>query len=105
MVGFLCGGAIGSFWAAGDITAHIMCSESVPTNLRASVASVMPLLSGLFTAIAIFGGITLINVLGDANAGMISVAIAIPGMIVSLCIIMLKVRETKGVNLEEVTGA
>jgi len=104
LVGFLCGGAIGSFWAAGDITAHIMCSESTPTHLRASVAAVMPLLSGVFSAIAIFGGITLINVLGDANAGLISIAIAIPGMIISLFIIMLKVRETKGVNLEEVRG-
>jgi len=102
LVGFLCGGAIGSFWAAGDITAHIMCSESTPTNLRASVAAVLPLLSGIFSAIAIFGAIALINVLGDSNAGLISISIAIPGMIISLIIIMLKVRETKGIKLEEI---
>jgi len=104
LVGLLCGAAIGSHWATTDIAGPLMCAESVPTNLRSSVLSVQPIMSGICSALAMGTGMALINVLGDAQAGIISLAIALPGTLVGLVMIALKVRETKHVNLQTVTG-
>lgn len=104
LVGFFCGGAIGSYWAALDIVGGIMCSESTPTNLRSSVLAVQPLLSGIFAALALLGGLALINIFGDAYAGLLSLGIAVPGMVIGLVIISFKVRETRHVDLEKITG-
>jgi len=81
-----------------------MCSESTPTNLRSSVLAVQPVLSILFSVAALGAGLLLINMLGDASAGMVSLCISAPGMLIGLLIISWKVRETKNVNLEAVTG-
>ena len=103
-VGLLCGAAIGSYWASTDIAGGIMCSESTPTNLRSSVLAVQPILSIVFSVAALGAGLLLINVFGDAYAGIISLSISAPGMLIGLLIISWKVRETKNVNLEAVTG-
>lgn len=104
LVGFLCGAAIGSYWASTDIAGGIMCSESTPTNLRSSVLAVQPILSILFSAAALGAGLLLINLFGDASAGLVSLGISAPGMLIGLLIISWKVRETKNVDLEAVTG-
>lgn len=104
VVGLLCGSAIGSYWAALDLAGGIMCSESTPTNMRASVLTVQPFLSGVFCSVALIGALIAINVLGDAFSGIISIVIAIPGMLVGMLVILLKTRETRGVNLDEITG-
>lgn len=104
LVGFLCGAAIGSYWASTDIAGGIMCSESTPTNLRSSVLAVQPILSILFSVAALGAGLLLINLFGDASAGLVSLGISAPGMLIGLLIISWKVRETKNVNLEAVTG-
>jgi len=104
LVGLLCGAAVGSTWTTLDITGPIMCSESAPTNLRSSVLSVQPLMSGLIGGIIMAAGIVLVNIFGDAYAGLISLAVAAPGMLIGLVIITWKVRETKHVNLKEITG-
>ena len=103
LAGFFCGAAVGSYWAAGDLVS-IVCAESTPTNLRASVMSIMPLFSLLFYAIALASALISINVLGDAYTGIISLCIAVPGMLIGLTMLMLKVKETKNVDLEEITG-
>jgi MFS family permease len=103
LVGLLCGGAIGSYWATIDL-AGIMGSESTPTNLRASVMTVQPVLSLIFTVPAIIAGVAAPNILGDAYIGIISFCIAVPGLFTGMMIILLRARETKGVNLEEITG-
>ena len=103
LIGFLCGSAVGSYWATIDI-AGIMCSESTPTNMRASVMTVQPVMSIVFAILPLVGGVIAQNILGDAFIGIISLIIAIPGLLTGMLIILFKVRETKGVNLEEVTG-
>jgi len=101
-VGLLCGAAVGSFWAAGDHAGLIMCAESAPTNLRASVLAVQPILSGFFFGIAFILSLIIINIVGDSYAGTISLAFAVPGQVIGLTLLMLNVRETRGVNLENV---
>jgi len=104
VVGLCCGAAIGSYWAALDIVGGIMCSESTPTNLRSSVLGVQPMLSALCSLLALGVGLVLINVLGDAYAGIISLGLSIPGMLIGVIIISWKVRETKNADMDAVTG-
>ena len=104
IVGFFCGSAAGSYWATTDIVSSIMCAESTPTNLRASVLSILPLFSLLFFSIALVTAIVSMNMLGDAYTGMVALFIAVPGMFIGLIILFLKVKETKNVNLDEITG-
>jgi MFS family permease len=104
LTGFLCGCAIGAFWCCLDTCGGIMCTESSPTNLRASVMSVQPLVAAIFTFIVGILGAVIVNILGDHRIGPVNMIIALPGMLVGILIIMFKVRETKGVDLEQVTG-
>jgi len=95
---------VGGYWAAGDVAGGLMCAESTPTNLRSSVLSVQPAISGLASLLATGVGLVLINILGDSSAGLISLALAVPGTVIGLVIFVLKARETKHVDLQEVTG-
>ena len=102
VVGFLCGACIGSYWYTGDLM-HLMVSESTPTNLRASVLSAQPLLSYLLYIPAMGAVMLLTNILGDAYIGICVLATILPGMIAGLVLMMLRVRETKGVDMGAVT--
>lgn len=98
-VGFVTGAFIGSFWAALDVMGAVMVSESSPTNLRSSIISAQSILAA---GILVFGpgiALVLVNILGDAYAGIISLCVAIPGMIVALAILLKKIRETKATDL------
>ena len=102
IVGFFCGACIGSYWYTGDLMV-LMISESAPTNLRASVLAVQPLLSGVIYVVAMGGVMILTNILGDAYIGISTVVTIIPGMLTGLIMMALKVRETKGVDMGAVT--
>ena len=102
VVGFFCGACIGSYWYTGDLMI-LMISESAPTNLRASVLAVQPLLSGIIYVVAMGGVMLLTNILGDAYIGISTVVTIIPGMLAGLIMMALRVRETKGVDMGAVT--
>lgn len=104
LIGFLGGCAIGAYWGCMDTCGGIMCTESTPTNLRASIMSVQPLVAAAFTFVVGVLSAILTNILGDAFIGPINVAIAVPGMTIGILMILFKVKETKGVDLEKVTG-
>lgn len=103
-VGFCSGAAVGSYWATGDMVT-LMCSESAPTGIRVSVATVRPIITGIIYAIGMLTNMILSNILGDAKIGTILLCIVVPGMILGIVILMLKVKETRGVNLEEIGEA
>ena len=103
LVGFLCGSSIGAYLYTGDVMG-LMESESTPTNLRASVMSIQPIVSGTFFAPAMGAIMVLANILGDAYIGICTLAIIVPGMLIGLLMMMFKVKETKGVNMGAVTG-
>lgn len=104
VIGFLCGCAVGAYWCCMDTCGGIMCTESSPTNIRASIMSVQPLVAAACTVFV--GGLSavLVNILGDRFLGPINMMIAVPGMLIGILLILFKVRETKGVDLEQVTG-
>lgn len=101
LVGFFCGAAVGSYWATGDMIT-LMCSESAPTGIRVSVATVRPIITGVIYAISMLVVMILSNILGDEAIGAICFFTVVPGMLIGIIILMLKAKETKGVNLEEV---
>lgn len=103
ITGFLSGACIGSFWAFGDINIMMM-TESAPTNLRSSVLSSCYVISAIGTALGMGTLLLLLNLIGDRVAAPATLAISIPGFIASI-IILLKTHETKGVDLDKVTGA
>ena len=103
VVGFFCGACIGSYWSAGDLML-LMIAESTPTNLRVSTLAVQPAISGGFFLVALVAIMVLANVLGDAYIGICTLITIIPGMLIGLVMLMLKVRETNGVDMGAVTG-
>lgn len=79
-----------------------MCSESAPTNIRVSVAAVQPMVNGIIFMLASTCVTILGNILGDAAIGTTCLLVSAPGMAIGL--IMLKVKETKGVDLGAIRG-
>ena len=102
LVGFLCGACIGSYWFTSDLMGLMIC-ESTPTNLRASMLAIQPLISGVIFLVAFGVVMVLSNVLGDTYIGISTLGTAVPGMLIGLTILTLKVKETSGVDMANVS--
>ena len=98
IVGFLCGACIGSFWFSSDLMG-LMISESTPTNLRASMMAVAPLITGVILVVGFGVVMVLSNVLGDMYIGVCTLATAVPGMLIGLILMKFKIRETNGTDM------
>lgn len=104
LMGLLAGIFSGSFWGSNDNFSSIMVGESAPTNLRASVITVQSLIS----IAMLLGGLV---ASGIASAfpvdylGLVYFCYSIPGMVVALLFVSFGVGETKGIDLETVTGS
>jgi len=103
LVGLFSGVCVGSFWACTDINT-MMVGESSPTNLRSSIVSLQMFALGIGYVVTYCVGIPLITYLGNSSIPAVSLGLAVPSLIVFLLILIFKTKETKGVNLESVTG-
>lgn len=103
LVGIFCGAAVGAYWGVGDLDG-ILISESSPTNLRSSILSAQFLAMGVGYVVAYGIGLPLITALGNTYVPLVTLCLAVPGMVASLIIMMTKVHDTKGVDLDKVTG-
>lgn len=101
VVGFFAGATVGAYWYTNDLMG-LMLSESTPTNLRASVMSVQPIISGNIYALSLVLTMLLPNILGDNAIGMVTLCTFVPGMAIGLLLMAWKVRETKGVEMGKV---
>lgn len=101
VVGFFAGATVGAYWYTGDLMG-LMLSESTPTNLRASMMSVQPLVSGNIYALSMILTMVLPNILGDDAIGMVTLCTFVPGMAIGLILMAWKVKETKGVDMGKV---
>ena len=102
IVGISYGFFIGGLWSVSDMLCLIMAGESSPTHLRASVLGSMSLLVGLGSmgsSVAIMIGMLFVE-----SIGLLSLCVCGPFMLVALFILIAKVQETKGVDLNTVTG-
>ena len=103
VVGISYGFFIGGLWSVSDMLCLIMAGESSPTHLRASVLGSMSLLVGIGSmgsSIAIMVGMLFVK-----NIGLLSLCVCGPFMLLALILLITRVNETKGVDLNTVTGA
>lgn len=61
-------------------------------------------ISGMFFGPAMGALLVLSNALGDSYIGICTLATVVPGMLIGLVMMMLKVKETKGVDMGAVTA-
>ncbi len=104
LVGLLSGVCVGSFWACTDINT-MMVGESSPTNLRSSIISLSMFALGVGYVVTYAVGIPLITYFGNSSIPTVSLCLALPSLAVSMLILIFKTKETKGANLETVTGS
>ncbi|MCR5782433.1 MAG: MFS transporter, partial [Clostridia bacterium] len=102
-VGFMTGACVGSFWSVGDINVMMM-SESSPTNLRSSVASSAYVIQALGTVVGMAVLLPTLGALGNSVISTVVLCISAPGILIGLLLVLTKTHETKGTDLDTVTG-
>lgn len=104
LLGFLIGAACGSVWSYGDLIL-LMVTESSSTNMRVSANAVALCCAGIFYTIGqtIIGAIG--TKLGDGYLGIATIVAVIIGLTLGTILILITVKETKGVDLTEVKAA
>ena len=103
VVGISYGLFIGGLWSVADMLCLIISGESSPTHLRASVLGTMSLMSGMggmVSGVAITVGMLFVD-----SIGILSLCICAPFMLGAIVLLLTQVHETKGIDLNTVTGA
>ncbi len=103
VVGLLCGGFVGSFYSTNDVLI-MMIGESAPTNLRSSVMAAEFLPVGVGVGVSYIIYFPLSAILGNQFIGIISICLLVPGFVAALITLARKTHDTKGINLDTVTG-
>lgn len=103
VVGFLCGAFIGSYYSTNDVLI-MMIGESSPTNLRSSTMSAQFIVTAIGVAISYVISLPLITLLGNSVTGTVSFALLVPGFIAAFFALIRKTSETKGIEMDTVTG-
>lgn len=98
LVGSLAGLYQGSYWIGRDYM-NVMMTEKVPTDIRASVVGAEGLLVIIGLAV---GYLTTIIGMTIMPIWWACLAISVPAVAVAAVIFALKVKETKGANLDEI---
>lgn len=103
VVGFLCGAFVGSYYSTNDVLI-MMASESAPTNLRSSTSSAQTVVgfAGYALAYTVYVPVTMI--FGNASIPMVAFGLLVPSFIITLIALIRNTRETKGIDLDTVTG-
>lgn len=103
IVGFLCGAFVGSFYSTNDVII-MMIGESSPTNLRSSAMSAQFIVTAIGVAISYVISLPLITFIGNSVTGIVSFALLVPGFVAALITLISKTHDTKGVDMDTVTG-
>lgn len=98
LIGILAGLYQGGYWIGRDYM-NIMMTEKVPTEIRASVVGAEGLLVSAGMAI---GYVLVIVGMSVFGVGIACLAITVPTVSVAAIWLMLKVKETKGTELDEI---
>ncbi len=103
VVGFLCGAFVGSYYSTNDVLI-MMVGESSPTNLRSSCMSAQFIVTAVGYAFSYVVHFIVVALAGDKAIGVESLSLLVPGLTVALVAMMLKTHDTKGINMDTVTG-
>jgi len=100
-VGVLYSLYLGGYWTAMDYLT-LMASEKVPTDVRGSTLGAFSLLQFAGIGIGMGGLVGSLAFFPTAFVGTIAACIAVPALALSLIISTLKVKESKGADLDNV---
>ena len=103
IVGFLCGSTIGSYYATNDVLI-MMIGESAPTNLRSSAITAQYIVVAVGFAVTYTVALPLAAYFGNSAVGIISLCFLVPGFVAALFALGSKVSDTRGLDLDKVTG-
>ncbi|MBR4953911.1 MAG: MFS transporter [Oscillospiraceae bacterium] len=103
IVGFLCGSCIGSYYSTNDVLI-MMIGESAPTNLRSSAITAQYIVVAIGFAITYMVALPLAAWLGNSAVGIIALCFLVPGFVAALFTLSAKVGDTRGLDLDTVTG-
>ncbi len=103
LVGFFCGACIGSYYSTNDVII-MMIGESSPTNLRSSTMSAEFIVVAIGVAASYIISFPLTYIFGNSAVGIICFALTVPGFIGALITMAKKTHDTKGIDMDTVTG-
>ena len=93
----------GGLWSLSDCLFLVMPAESTPTNIRASVNGLITYTGGIGKIIALLVGILFPTIGGSKNIGYFQLFVLVPIILITIILLMIKVKETKGVDLDSAT--
>ena len=103
LVGFFCGAFVGSYYSTNDVLI-MMASESAPTNLRSSATSAQTVVGFAGYAIGFMTNTVLALIFGDGIIGTVALCLLVPSFVVTLIALIKNTHDTKGIDLDKVTG-
>ena len=103
VIGLLLGGVLGADWANGDVLS-LMAGESAPTNIRSSVMSAWSTFFGIGMILSYGISALVPKLAGTTYLSLAYLCISLPSWIISLIILMLFVKETRGIDIHTKTG-
>ncbi|MBO4358289.1 MAG: MFS transporter [Erysipelotrichaceae bacterium] len=102
IVGLAYGISIAGLWSISDMIYFVITSESTPTEIRASVVGSMQLVGMVGTGLNMVYNNVVTMVAGSLNLPVVLTVAYLPLLTLSLIIMMLKVKETRDVDLDNV---
>lgn len=103
IVGLILGFFLAADWANGDIIS-LMAGESAPTNIRASIMSSWATFYGIGMIASYILSAILPVLVGTQYLSLAYLCFSVPAWCVALFILMVFVKETKGVDINTKTG-
>ncbi len=103
IIGFFCGTFVGSYYSTNDVLI-MMASESAPTNLRSSATAAQTVVGFAGYAVGFLTNMVLALIFGDGVIGTVALCLLVPSFIVTIYALIKKTHDTKGIDLETVTG-
>lgn len=104
VAGFLCGVFVGSYYSINDVLI-MMIGESAPTNLRSSAISAQYIVTAVGYGLSLAIGTLCAIKLGNGLIGTATLCMLVPGFVSALAVLFKNVGETKGIDMDTVTGA
>ena len=103
IIGFFCGTFVGSYYSTNDVLI-MMASESAPTNLRSSTTAAQTVVGFAGYAVGFLTNMVLALIFGDGIIGTVALCLLVPSFVVTIYALIKKTHDTKGVDLDKVTG-
>lgn len=103
IIGFFCGAFVGSYYSTNDVLI-MMASESAPTNLRSSATAAQTVVGFAGYAVGFLTNMILALIFGDGIIGTVALCLLVPSFVVTIYALIKKTHDTKGIDLETVTG-